>query len=77
MNYDQILREAAYNGDLDVVKLMLEKDAKDVKEAMAYAAVKKHLEIVKLLLEKGANNLNRASYEAAAWGVFKKCFTKK
>jgi len=57
-NNDSALRWAAFDGDLDVVKYLIDKGA-DIHanddNALKQAASRGHLEVVKYLVEKGAN----------------------
>lgn len=59
------MSEAAYHGDMDTVKLMLDKGADDYNNALTQAAYSGHIEIVKLMLDKGADDYNNALTQAA------------
>jgi len=64
--YDCAIRYAALGGNMEIVKLMIEKGATDFNFCMYGAARFGHMDILKLMIEKGTPNyswaLNRASY---------------
>ena len=55
---NETLRSAASEGDIEFVKLMLEKGATNFNDAMCYAVTEGDIEIVKLMLENGATNID-------------------
>ena len=66
-DYNLIMRYAAEQGNINIVKLMMEKGASDYRPAMRSAAYEGHIDIVKLLLEKlrkrhGDNGMYSALY---------------
>ena len=68
-NYEKIMVNAASRGNIDVVKLMLEKGAKDYNWAMRCASEGSHMDIIVLMIEKyGANDFNGAMITAAGNG---------
>jgi ankyrin repeat protein len=75
---------AAYNGHLEVVKLLLEKGAdiehkdNDGRTPLCVAAYNGHLEVVRLLLEKGADiehkdNDGRIPFSLASRDIIEDC----
>lgn len=63
---NQAMADAAYNGDLDNVLLLLELGAEDYDWAMEQAAIGGYVGIVELMLEMGATDYQRA----LAWPVY-------
>ena len=66
--YDCAIRYAALGGNMEIVKLMIEKGATDFNETMYHTAKRGHIEIVKLMIEKGATDFNFCMYGAARFG---------
>jgi ankyrin repeat protein len=66
--FDWAMGCAAEGGHMEIVKLMIEKDAIDFNYAMANAAEGGHMEIVKLMIEKDATDFNWAMTNAARGG---------
>jgi Ankyrin repeats (3 copies) len=56
--FDCAMEYAALGGQMEIVKLMIEKGATDFNSSMMYAAEEGHMEIVKLMIEKGATYFN-------------------
>jgi ankyrin repeat protein len=59
---------AAEGGQMEIVKLMIEKGATKFNLAMMSASYGGQMEIVKLMIEKGATYFNTAMYESAKGG---------
>jgi len=66
--YDYAMRNAAYGGHIEIVKLMIEKDATDFDYAMISATTGGHEKIVKLMIEKGATDFNNSLIKAVEGG---------
>jgi ankyrin repeat protein len=56
--FNTAMTYAAKGGNMDIVKLMIEKGATAFNSSMMYAAEEGHMEIVKLMIEKGATYFN-------------------
>lgn len=67
-HYDRAMDYAAKGGHIELVKLMLEKGAREYDWALNGAAAGGNIEIVKLMLGKGAHDYKRALSNAAAGG---------
>ena len=61
LDYNNIMKIAAKEGDIETVNLCKEKGATDYDSAMSNAALGGHIEIVKLCKEYGATDFNEAS----------------
>jgi Ankyrin repeats (3 copies) len=66
--FDGAMRFAALGGNMEIVKLMIEKGSTDFNWAMRYAAEGGNMEIVKLMIEKGAIGFNSAMLDASEGG---------
>jgi Ankyrin repeats (3 copies) len=66
--FDEAMFYAAYEGNIEIVKLMIEKGATDFDWAILEAAEGGHMEIVKLMIENGATDFNTAMINAAEGG---------
>jgi Ankyrin repeats (3 copies) len=66
--YDWATGYAAEGGNMEIVKMMLEKGAKDFDLTTAMAAKGGYMGIVKLMIEKGFTNFNWAMRSAAFGG---------
>lgn len=64
--YDRFMDIAAYDGDLDYVKLMVEKGATDFNSGLESAAKANNMDIVKYMLLKGATKLNQPLVSASS-----------
>ena len=67
-DYNVAMAYAADGGQIEIVKLMIEKGANTYNWAMRIAAWRGHMEIVRLMLNLGANNYNDAMASAAESG---------
>ena len=62
------MREAAYGGHVEIIKLCREYGETDFDGAMGWAASRGHIEIVKLCREYGATSIGEAARSAAFEG---------
>ena len=62
------MTDAASNGHIHIVRLLLSLGADDIDEAMCDAVYEGHIEIVQLMLDLGADDLNGAMRQAAYGG---------
>ena len=67
-NIDWVMGEAAYDGTIKMVKLLLDRGATDYKLAMGSAAWRGYSNIIRILLKRGANDHNYAMVSAAEGG---------
>ena len=65
---NELLKEGAKTGNIELVRLALKEGACDLNEAMVDTAKYGHTDIVKLLLEAGGNNYDFAMARAAYGG---------
>lgn len=66
--YNDAMMSAVVKGNVDTVKIFLEKGATKCNEAMIAAAKHGYIEIVKIMLEKGATKCNETMIAAAVHG---------
>jgi Ankyrin repeats (3 copies) len=66
--FNYAMRNAVIGGNMEIVKLMIEKGAADFNYAMREAAEGGQMEIVKFMIEKGATSFNWAMAGAAEGG---------
>lgn len=67
-NYDEIMSEAAYRGNIELVKIMLNLGATKYNSAMINAAYTGHIDIVRLMIDRGATKFEKAIGYAAIGG---------
>lgn len=65
---NRIMRIAAINGQIDIIKLMIEKGANDFNNTMVEAASGGHIDIVKLMIQQGATDFALAMIMASDGG---------
>jgi Ankyrin repeats (3 copies)/Ankyrin repeats (many copies) len=66
--FDWAMAYAAKGGNMEIVKLMIEKGSTNFNTVMINAALGGNMEIVKLMIEKGATNFNSGMNYAAYGG---------
>lgn len=68
LSLDVALLNADNNGQLEMVKYLIEKGANNLNAALRFAAVRGNLEIIKYLISKNANEIQKAVRAAANHG---------